>query len=193
MSARLLAEAGCRVVAVSDISGALYDPRGLDWHYLESLTRAGGSLTAGETVHEHLTNEQLLQLPVDLLVPAALENQITARNAGRIRARLVVEAANGPVTPAADRILAENGVFLVPDVLANSGGVIVSYFEWVQDLQSFFWEEDEINTRLHRIMTRSFKEVLQVATAQNLSMRDSAYTIAIERVADAVRTRGIFP
>jgi glutamate dehydrogenase (NAD(P)+) len=193
VAARLLSEAGCRLVAVSDISGGLYDPRGLDPQYLESLRTSGSFLTSADAAHQHLTNDELLELPVDVLVPAAMENQITARNARQIRAHLIVEGANGPVTPEADRILAEKGVFLIPDVLANSGGVIVSYFEWVQDLQSFFWEEEEVNTRLHRIMTRSFNEVLESATAQHLSMREGAYTLAIQRVADAVRTRGIFP
>jgi glutamate dehydrogenase (NAD(P)+) len=193
VTARLLAEAGCKLVAVSDLSGGIYDPAGLKWSYLEKLKTAGGFLAKADSGHQHISNQELLELSVDILVPAAMENQITARNAGKIQARLLVEGANGPTTPAADNILARKGVYLVPDILANSGGVIVSYFEWVQDLQSFFWEEDEVNTRLHRIMTRSFNEVREMAEAQKVSMRDAAYMLAIRRVADATETRGIFP
>lgn len=193
VTARLLWQAGCRLVAVSDVSGAIYEPKGLDWQFLTTIKDSGGFLTTADTGHQHVTNEGLLELPVDILVPAALENQITARNASRIQAPLIVEGANGPTTPEADRILAEKGCFVVPDILANSGGVVVSYFEWVQDLQSFFWEEDEVNQRLRRIMTRSFGEVLAIATRNRVSMRDAAYELAIGRVVDAVQTRGIFP
>jgi glutamate dehydrogenase (NAD(P)+) len=193
VAARLLAEAGCKLVAISDISGAIYDPNGFDWEYLAALKRSGPLLAAADRTHQHLTNAELLELPVDILVPAAMENQITARNAGKIQARLIVEGANGPTTTEADRILAQKGVFLVPDIVANSGGVVVSYFEWVQDLQSFFWEEDEVNSRLHRIMTRSFAEVREIALAEGVSMREAAYMLAIRRVADAVETRGIYP
>ncbi len=193
VSARLLAEAGARLVAVSDISGAIYDPGGFDWQYLAALKRTGSFLSAADTTHQHLSNQELIELPVDILVPAAMENQITARNAGRVQAHLIVEGANGPTTPEADRILAEKGVVLVPDILANSGGVVVSYFEWVQDLQSFFWEEEEVNSRLHRIMTRSYEEVSQTAAAEGVTLREAAYMLAIRRVADATQTRGIYP
>ena len=193
VSARLFSEAGAKIVAVSDVSGALYDPNGFDWQYLAAIKNTGRFLGVADTTHQHLTNEELLELPVDILVPAAMENQITALNADRVQARLIVEGANGPITPEGDRILADKNVVVVPDILANSGGVIVSYFEWVQDIQSFFWEEDEVNSRLHRIITRSFSEVRETARAQQVSLRDAAYMLAIRRVADAVQTRGIFP
>jgi glutamate dehydrogenase (NAD(P)+) len=193
VSARLLAQAGCRLVAVSDVSGALYNPDGIEWDYLAAIKDSGRRLVDADDAHQHLSNAELLELPVDVLVPAAMENQITDRNAGRIQARLVVEGANGPTTPEADRILGDNGVLLIPDILANAGGVVVSYFEWVQDLQSYFWEEDEVNTRLQRIMTRSFNEVFEIAEREHATMREAAYMLAIRRVADALDTRGIFP
>jgi len=193
VSARLLAEAGCKLVAVSDVSGALYDPAGLDWGYLSAIKDSGRRLLDADNAHEHLTNAELLELPVDILVPAAMENQITEGNAGRIHAQLIIEGANGPTTPEADCILAEKGALIIPDILANAGGVVVSYFEWVQDLQSYFWEEDEVNTRLQRIMTRSFNEVLETAKKEHATMREAAYMLAIQRVADALATRGIFP
>ncbi len=141
----------------------------------------------------HITNEALLELPVDILVPAALEGQIHGGNAARIRAKMIIEAANGPTTPEADRILAEKGVYVVPDILANAGGVIVSYFEWVQDLQSFFWEEDEVNARLKRIIERSFQEVAAIHAESGGTMRDAAYMLAVRRVVEATEVRGIFP
>jgi glutamate dehydrogenase (NAD(P)+) len=193
VSARLLAQAGCRLVAVSDVSGALYNPDGIEWDYLAAIKDSGRRLVDADDAHQHLSNAELLELPVDVLVPAAMENQITDRNAGRIHARLVVEGANGPTTPEADRILGDNGVLLIPDILANAGGVVVSYFEWVQDLQSYFWEEDEVNTRLQRIMIRSFNEVFELAEREHATMREAAYMLAIRRVADALDTRGIFP
>jgi glutamate dehydrogenase (NAD(P)+) len=193
VSARLLAEAGCRLVAVSDVSGGLYDSAGLDWQYLASLKESGRQLIDVDTSHRHISNAELLELPVDILVPAAMENQLTARNAAQINARLIVEGANGPTTPEADRILAQKGALLIPDILANAGGVVVSYFEWVQDLQSFFWEEEEVNTRLQHIMTRSFKEVIDMADKEHATAREAAYMLAIQRVADALAIRGIFP
>ncbi|HTE84860.1 MAG TPA: Glu/Leu/Phe/Val dehydrogenase, partial [Dehalococcoidia bacterium] len=130
VSARLFSEAGAKIVAVSDVSGALYDPNGFDWQYLAAIKNTGRFLGVADTTHQHLTNEELLELPVDILVPAAMENQITALNADRVQARLIVEGANGPITPEGDRILADKNVVVVPDILADSGGVIVSYFEW---------------------------------------------------------------
>jgi glutamate dehydrogenase (NAD(P)+) len=135
----------------------------------------------------------MLELPCDFLVPAALGNQITSENAARIQAKVIIEGANGPTTPEADRILNEAGVFLVPDILANAGGVIVSYFEWVQDLQSFFWSEDEVNQRLERILIDAFDEVVRTAKTRKVDMRTAAYIIGVGRVADAIITRGIYP
>ncbi len=135
----------------------------------------------------------LLELPCEILVPAALESQITARNADRVTARMVAEAANGPTTPEADSILAERGVFVIPDILCNAGGVTVSYFEWVQDLQSFFWDEADINARLAKIMVRAFESVVKTAEARECDLRTAAQVLAISRVADATATRGIFP
>src|SRR5207302_5632837 len=137
-----------------------------------------------------VSNSELLQLPVDILVPAALENVITARNAGRIQARLIVEGANGPTTPDADAILEKRGITVVPDILANAGGVTVSYFEWVQDLQSLFWEEGEINQRLERILKRAFAQMCEQADTHQASMRLGAYLVAVKRVADATSVRG---
>jgi glutamate dehydrogenase (NAD(P)+) len=126
-------------------------------------------------------------------VPAALEGQITEKNAPNVKAKMVVEAANGPTTPAGDDILDERGIYIVPDILANAGGVVVSYFEWVQDLQSFFWEEDEVNQRLHRIMTTAFREVTAVAESRGLPLREAAYVVALQRVVEAVNYRGFYP
>ena len=192
-TARFLSQAGCKLVAVSDVSGGIYNPEGLNWDELARIKQARQFLVTSDGKHQHVTNDEVLELPVDILIPAALENQITARNAHRVRAKLLVEGANGPTTPEADRILAGNNVLVVPDILANAGGVVVSYFEWVQDLQSFFWEEEEVNGRLRQIMLRSFKEVLAIAKEEQITMREAAYMLAIRRVVDAVLTRGIFP
>lgn len=192
VAARLLCRAGARVVAVSDRRSGVYNANALDIDLLWDLKRADGTLS-GFPGGDRITNQELLGLPVDILIPAALEGQIHGDNAAAVRARLLVEGANGPVTPEADRVLAENGVFLVPDILANAGGVIVSYFEWVQDLQSFFWEESEVDQRLHRLMVRGFQEVLACAERENVGLRDAAYTVGVSRVVEAVRARGIYP
>lgn len=192
-AARLLAQRGCKLVAVSDLSGGIYNPNGFEWPRLQQLKDQNRLLTTFDGEFDHLTNDQLLELPVDILIPAALESQITRQNATRIRARTVIEGANGPTTPEADDILHEAGVFIVPDILANAGGVIVSYFEWVQDLQSYFWDEDEIDNRLQKIMTRGFREVWAVATERQVSMRDAAYMLALRREEEALRLRGVFP
>jgi glutamate dehydrogenase (NAD(P)+) len=192
VAARLLGEAGARIIAISDSRGAIWLPDGLDVGELIATRREHGFIPPHHP-GEHITNEEMLELPVDILVPAALEGQIHAANAPRIRAKMIVEGANGPTTPAADAILAKNGVYLVPDILANAGGVIVSYFEWVQDLQSFFWEEQEVNLRLERVIKRAFQEVADIAAAQGVTMRDAAYMLAVRRVVEATQSRGIFP
>ncbi len=191
-SARLLAEAGTRVVAVSDVRGGIYNPHGLDMAALEAHVKKIGSVVSFPEA-EGVTNLELLELPCDVLVPAALEGQITAMNAPHIQAKIVAEGANGPTTPEADDILRDRGIFVIPDVLCNAGGVTVSYFEWVQDLQYFFWNEAEINKRLQEIMIRSFREVLAVSRQKNVDMRLAAYIRAIDRVARATMIRGIYP
>jgi len=192
VAARLLCQAGARVVAVSDSRGALHDGHGLDVDAIAEHKRAGRYLPDFHP-GDHITGEEIVALPVDVLIPAALEGQIHGRNADRVAAKLIVEGANGPLTPEADRILAEKQVLVVPDILANAGGVIVSYLEWVQDLQSFFWEEDEVNQRLHRLMTRSFHDVLAASEKEGVSMREAAYMLGVSRVVEAVQARGIYP
>jgi glutamate dehydrogenase (NAD(P)+) len=186
VAARLLQQAGARVVAVSDRHGAVYNESGLDVDALYAHRAAGGILVDHPLEHKDLTNGELLELPVDILVPAALEGQITERNASRVKAHMIVEGANGPTTPAADAILAQRDVYVVPDILANAGGVIASYFEWVQDLQSFFWEESEVNQRLQRIITNAYNEVAAVAEERNIRLRDAAMVLALRRVVDAI-------
>ncbi|GCE26158.1 glutamate dehydrogenase [Dictyobacter alpinus] len=192
ITARLLHESGCKVIGLSDISGGVYNPRGIDVPMAMRFSREHGSLR-GLPGTEPVTNRELLELPCDILIPAALENQLTKENAGRVQARLVVEAANGPTNVEGDRILNENGIMVVPDILANAGGVTVSYFEWVQDLQHFFWSENEINQRLEAIMTRAFNAVMAKAVAQDTHLRMGAYLLAVSRVAEATELRGIYP
>jgi glutamate dehydrogenase (NAD(P)+) len=189
---QLLSEQGCVVVGVSDVGGGVYNPRGLSpvglaAHHAETKTVAG--YEGGEPV----TNEELLELECDVLVPAALEEVLTAGNAERVRARIVVEAANGPTTPEADEIFHERKVHVVPDILANAGGVTVSYFEWVQDLQAYFWTEDEVNARLRRVMEESYVAVLELAEDRKVTMRQAATILGVQRVAEAHTTRGLFP
>jgi len=192
VAARLLCQAGARVVAASDSRSAVYNAQALDVDAIWEHKRAGGSL-ADFAGSDRITNEELLALPVDILIPAALEGQVHGGNAADVKARLLVEGANGPVTPEADLVLAEKNVFVVPDIVANAGGVIVSYFEWVQDLQSFFWEESEVNQRLHRLILSSFQEVVARAEREKVRLREAAYMLAVGRVAEAVSVRGIFP
>jgi glutamate dehydrogenase (NAD(P)+) len=191
-AARLLQEAGLNVVAVSDSKGGVHNPKGLDLQALEEHRRVRGQLS-GFKKGEEISNQELLELPVTVLVPAAVEDQITGANAGRIKARLITEGANAAISPEADAILHDQGIFVVPDILANAGGVIVSYFEWVQDLQAFFWEEEEINTKLHHVITRAFYEVLHTSVNKRVDMRIAAYVMAVQRVANAVVVRGIYP
>src|SRR6266851_4424151 len=191
-AARLLAEAGLKVVAVSDSKGGVYNPNGLDLNALDEHRQVRGGVT-GFKKADGITNAELLELPVTVLVPAAVQDVITGQNAGRIHARLITEGANAAVAPEADPILHDRGIFLIPDIIANSGGVIVSYFEWVQDLQAFFWEEEEINTKLHHIITRAFYEILHTSVNKRIDMRLAAYAIAVQRVANATMVRGIYP
>ncbi len=191
-SALLLHELGCKIVAISDVNGGIYNPKGIDPRLVMEHVKKTKSVVAFAGA-EPITNAELLSIPCDLLVPAAMENQITKENAPKIQSRLVVEGANGPTTPDADRILRDKGTIVIPDILANAGGVTVSYFEWVQDLQSFFWTEDEINARLRRIMDESFEAVWGIAEESHVDMRTAAYFLAIRRVAEAERVRGIYP
>jgi glutamate dehydrogenase (NAD(P)+) len=196
VAATILHEMGGKVVAVSDISGGLYNPRGLDIPSINRHVEAHPKrLLEGysEPGIDHVTNDELLLLDVDVLVPAALEHQIREDNAPYVKARVIVEAANGPTTIEADEILNDRGIVIVPDILANAGGVVVSYFEWVQDLQAFFWEEDDVNKNLDRIMVRSFNEVWEVSEKEGVPLRLAAYLLAVDRVASSVRERGIFP
>jgi glutamate dehydrogenase (NAD(P)+) len=191
-SARLLADQGCRLVAISDVSGALYSPEGISVADLTRYSQEHGTIE-GFPHADRITNDELLTLPVTVLVPAAMENQITVENADEIRAKIITEGANGPTTPEADEILKTKDVFLIPDVLANAGGVTVSYFEWVQDLQHFFWTEEEINERLHRIMRHTFHRVLASRQLHGVDMRLAAYILAVQTVADASNARSIYP
>jgi glutamate dehydrogenase (NAD(P)+) len=192
VAARLLHESGARIVAISDADGGLYDERGID---IVAVLAAQGErgLIPHEVAGTRITNDDLLQLDVDILIPAAMEGQIHAGNAASVRAPMIIEAANGPTTQEGDRILNERGVYVVPDIVANSGGVIVSYFEWVQDLQSFFWEETEVNAKLERIIKRSFQEVAALQAQEGGTMREAAYVLAVRRVVEATEVRGIFP
>lgn len=192
ITARLMSEMGCKVVGLSDISGGVYNARGIDVSRALRHSKEHGSL-AGLPGTEAVTNGELLELPCDILIPAALENQLTRSNALRVKARLVVEAANGPTTPEADLILNERGITVVPDILANAGGVTVSYFEWVQDLQRFFWSESEINARLQTIMVNSYQAIHEKAIEQQVNLRMGAYLLAVSRVAEATELRGVYP
>ncbi|HEX4520091.1 MAG TPA: Glu/Leu/Phe/Val dehydrogenase [Gaiellaceae bacterium] len=190
--ARFAAEAGAIVVAVSDSSGGRHDESGLDVAALLEHKAAGGSI-ADFTGGEPLTNEELLALPCDVLAPCALEHALDAANADEVKARIVVEGANGPTTPEADAILEGNGVLVVPDVLANAGGVVVSYFEWVQGLQELFWAEGEVNERLRKIVSNAYRETWELHEARGTSMRTAAYGLAVQRVAEATTIRGLYP
>jgi glutamate dehydrogenase (NAD(P)+) len=190
VSARAMHELGTTIVAVSDVFGGIYNPKGLDIPALIAYVRRTGSVK-GFGDSDAITNEELFGVDCDILIPAALENQITANNADKIKARLIAEGANGPTTPEADRILHDRGVLVLPDILANAGGVTVSYFEWAQNIQGFYWTEEEVAERLERVMVRSFRAVYETAQEHEVDMRTAAYIVAIGRVAEAVRLRGI--
>jgi glutamate dehydrogenase (NAD(P)+) len=190
--ARLLWRDGCSVVGVSDAKGGVYNAGGLDIQKLGAHTKERGSVV-GFKDSEVLTNDELLELPADVLIPAAVAGQIREDNADRIKARIVVEGANGPTTPEADRILSERGVTVVPDILANAGGVVVSYFEWVQGLQYYFWRESEIVSRLQEIIVRAFNRVWNVAQKEGTDLRTAALMEGIRRVAEGFEVRGLYP
>ncbi len=192
VTADLLAKEGCRVIAISDSGGGVYNPKGLDLELLFAEKKETGSVVGFKNA-ETITNAELLELGCDILVPAALEHQLVKANATSVRAKLIIEGANNPTTPEADRILGDSGIFVVPDILANTGGVIVSYLEWVQGLQFLFWEEEEVNDYLQRILTKAFAEVLQTSHQEKVDMRIAAHMIALRRLANAMALRGIFP
>ena len=191
VAARLLVEEGCKVIAISDRAGGFVNTRGIDIAAAIEHVRKHKSLE-GFDGGDQISNEELLTVEVDVLLPAALENVITSKNAARVRAKVICEGANGPTTAAADSILEEKGIFVIPDILANAGGVTVSYFEWVQDRGGYFWPEDVVNDRLREIMNRSFKDVLDLSRQHKVNMRTAAYMLSISRVATVHRLRGIY-
>jgi glutamate dehydrogenase (NAD(P)+) len=191
-TARFLDELGSRIIAVSDSQGGAFAGDGLDLALVSRHKEETGSVVGAPRTRS-ISNEEVLELDCDILVPAALEGMITARNADRVRARILAEAANGPTTPDADDILRARGTFLIPDILCNAGGVTVSYFEWVQDREEFFWTIEEINARLRRVMVRAFEDVYRMSLEHDVDMRLAAYMLAVHRVADATLTRGIYP
>jgi len=192
IAAKLIADLGAKVIAVSDSSGGIQNAAGLDLAAIDAHKKKTGSVVglAGATP---VSNQAILEIPCDVLIPAALENQITAENAAKIKTKIVAEAANGPTTPEADDILFANGAMVIPDILCNAGGVTVSYFEWVQDLNRDFWEEEEVNLRLEKKMVRAFHEVYDMAQEQKSHLRTGAYLLSVKRVADAMSVRGIYP
>ena len=191
ISAKLLAEEGAKIVAVSDVSCAIYNENGLDIAGIYKYLDSGKNLLDGYTGDcKRITNAELLELPCDILIPAALENQITAENADRIKAKIVIEAANGPTSVEADEILNKKGVKVLPDILSNSGGVIVSYFEWVQNLQNFYWEEDDVNTKLKRQIVGAFNDVFDAREKYDCTFRVAAYIVALNRLVTAKKLRG---
>jgi len=194
VAAQYFARAGAKVVAISDSKGGAYNPNGLNVSDVLDCKKKYACILAPEYREaEEITNAELLELDCEILIPAALESQITSKNASRIKARIIAEGANGPTTPEADAILYDRGIFVVPDILANAGGVTVSYFEWVQNLQELLWSEDEISERLNRILKRSFTEVLNISQKEKVDMRTAALVLGIGRVAEATRLRGIYP
>jgi glutamate dehydrogenase (NAD(P)+) len=192
IAARLISDEGATVVAVSDSTGGIHDPDGLDINKVIAWKGEHGTVQ-GFPGATDITNAEVLEVDCDILIPAALENQITPANAGNIRARLIAEAANGPTTPEADAILFKNSKFMIPDILCNAGGVTVSYFEWVQDLNRDHWSEAVVNQKLREIMVKAFSEVLAVARREQCNMRTAAYLLAVKRVADAMEMRGLYP
>jgi glutamate dehydrogenase (NAD(P)+) len=193
VAARHFGLLGAKVIAISDSQKGIYNEKGLDLQRILDLKTKNKCFVCEAKEETEITNQELLELNCDILVPAAIENQITERNASRIKAKLIAEGANGPTTPEADEILNDKGIFVVPDILANAGGVTVSYFEWVQNLQELIWSEEEVLDRLTRIMQRSFKEILDISLSKKIPMRVAALVLGIGRVAEATRLRGIYP
>jgi glutamate dehydrogenase (NAD(P)+) len=191
VAARMFAAAGCRVVGISDVTGGFYNPVGIDVDAAVAYAQEHHSLD-GYQGGELISNPDLLEQPCDVLVPAALEKVLTGQNAARIKARLIVEGANGPTTPEADAIFAANGIVVIPDIIANAGGVTVSYFEWVQDRQGYFWREAEVNERLRELLLTNFHIVRELAAVRRVSLRTAAYMVAIERVVTSMRIRGVY-
>jgi glutamate dehydrogenase (NAD(P)+) len=191
-AAEIADERGANVVAISDVGGGVYNPDGLDLEALAAWSEDHGGLH-GFPEGEAVSNQEILELPCEILIPAAIQNQITEHNAASLDCKLVVEGANGPTTLEADAILSDRGIVVVPDILANAGGVTVSYFEWVQGLMQFFWSEEEVNEKLQRLMVKAFLAVHHMAKEQNVSLRSAALMLGIERVKEAKRTRGVFP
>jgi glutamate dehydrogenase (NAD(P)+) len=192
IAARLLAEDGAKILGVSDSQGGIYSSSGIDPMKAMRYKQEHGTLQGFQDA-DSVTNEVLLEIECDILVPAALESVITERNADRIKTKMIAEAANGPTTPEADRVLFDKGIMVLPDILANAGGVTVSYFEWAQNIQGYYWAEDEVNQKLERVMKRAFQDVYQTGTDNNVNLRTGAYMLAISRVAEVTRLRGIFP
>jgi len=190
--AKLLHEEGAKIIAISEVDRGIYNPKGLDPERIAAHKREAGSVVGFKDA-EFITNEELFKLECDILIPAATEEQITKENAPQIKANIIVEAANGPTSPSADRILKSRKIFVVPDILANAGGVTVSYFEWVQGMQGYFWSEREVNLKLRDIMTQAFHRVLEVSLREKVDMRTAALMVAVRRVAEATRLRGLYP
>ena len=195
IGAKLLREKGCKIVAVNDVGATIYKPDGIDVVSAIAYAQTHGKSLKGYTEDglATITPEEFWALPVDVLLPAALENQINSSNVHNIKARIIVEGANGPTTVEADKVLAEKGVAVIPDILANAGGVVVSYFEWVQNLESFMWEEDYINSNLAKILTKAFDEIWAINQEKKVPLRMAAYMLALQRVVRAKKLRGVFP
>jgi glutamate dehydrogenase (NAD(P)+) len=191
-AARIIADEGCSIIAVSDSKGGIYNPEGLNPDKVLEHKKATGSVV-GFPGAKTITNEELLAMECDVLVPAALGGQLTEKNAENVRAKLIVEAANGPTTPEADEILAEKGIMVVPDILANAGGVCVSYLEWIQNLHREHWPLEEVNRKLEEKMSQSYHEVKKVAQEKEVDMRKAAMILAVGRVADSLKTLGLWP
>jgi glutamate dehydrogenase (NAD(P)+) len=191
IAARLLSEDGATVIAISDSKGGIYNSKGIDPMGAFRYKMEHGKLS-GFSGSDDMSNQEILEVDCDILVPAALESVITERNADRVKAKMIAEAANGPTTPEADSILFDKGILVLPDILANAGGVTVSYFEWAQNIQGYYWAEDEVNQKLERVMKQAFKDVYEIASNSSINMRTGSYMLAISRVAEVTRLRGIF-